>query len=112
MRRQERTDSLYRSATIMNHSIKLKVFSGRANVPLAEKIAHCLDDAPGKITLGNFPDGEISVRIEEDIRGGDIFLVQPTCPPVNENLMELLVMLDSFKRASADRIRRRREYWR
>jgi ribose-phosphate pyrophosphokinase len=88
----------------MNHSKKLKVFSGRANVPLAEKIAHCLDDAPGKITLGNFPDGEISVRIEEDIRGGDIFLVQPTCPPVNENLMELLVMLDSFKRASADRI--------
>src|SRR5579884_3336789 len=83
---------------------KLKVFSGRANIPLAEKIAHCLGDTLGKITLANFPDGEISVRIEEDVRGRDVFLVQPTCPPVNENLMELLIMLDSFKRASAARI--------
>jgi ribose-phosphate pyrophosphokinase len=87
---------------INNH--KLKVFSGRANIPLAEKIAQCLGDSLGKISLTNFPDGEISVRIEEDVRGRDIFVVQPTCPPVNENLMELLIMLDSFKRASADRI--------
>jgi ribose-phosphate pyrophosphokinase len=85
-----------------NH--KLKVFSGRANLPLAEKIARQLGDTLGKITLANFPDGEISVRIEEDVRGRDIYLLQPTCPPVNENLMELLVMLDSFKRASAARI--------
>jgi ribose-phosphate pyrophosphokinase len=85
-----------------NH--KLKVFSGRANIPLAERIARYLGDGPGKITLSNFPDGEISVRIEEDVRGRDVFLVQPTCPPVNDNLMELLVMLDSFKRASAARI--------
>src|SRR5438128_186866 len=90
-------------APVMNYS-KLKVFSGRANVPLAEKIARHLGDTLGKITLSNFPDGEISVRIEEDVRGRDIFLVQPTCPPVNENLMELLIMLDSFKRASAARI--------
>jgi ribose-phosphate pyrophosphokinase len=83
---------------------KLKVFSGRANLPLAEKIARALGDTLGKITLHNFPDGEISVRIEEDVRGRDIYLVQPTCPPVNENLMELLVMLDSFKRSSAARI--------
>ena len=83
---------------------KLKVFSGRANIPLAEKIALCLGDPLGKITLSNFPDGEISVRIEEDVRGRDVFVVQPTCPPVNENLMELLIMLDSFKRASAARI--------
>src|SRR5438270_11134559 len=82
-----------------NH--KLKVFSGQANLPLAEKIARHLGDTLGKVTLGRFPDGEISVRIEEDVRGRDIFLVQPTCPPVNENLMELLVMLDCFKRASA-----------
>src|SRR6476646_10540282 len=88
----------------MNHNNKLKVFSGRANVPLAEKIASCLGDSLGKITLANFPDGEISVRIEEDVRGRDVFLVQPTCPPVNENLMELLVMLDAFKRASARRV--------
>jgi ribose-phosphate pyrophosphokinase len=83
---------------------KLKVFSGRANVALAEKIARHLGDGLGKITLTNFPDGESWVRIEEDVRGRDIYLVQPTCPPVNENLMELLVMLDSFKRASAARI--------
>ncbi len=87
----------------MNYS-KLKVFSGRANIPLAEKIARHLGDTLGKITLSNFPDGEISVRIEEDVRGRDIYLVQSTCPPVNENLMELLVMLDCFKRASAARI--------
>lgn len=88
----------------MNHNNKLKVFSGRANIALAEKIAQCLGDSLGKITLGNFPDGEITVRIEEDVRGRDVFVVQPTCPPVNENLMELLIMLDSFRRASAARI--------
>jgi ribose-phosphate pyrophosphokinase len=85
-----------------NH--KLKVFSGRANLPLADKIARSLGDTLGKITLDNFPDGETSVRIEEDVRGRDIYLVQPTCPPVNENLMELLIILDSFKRASAARV--------
>jgi ribose-phosphate pyrophosphokinase len=58
----------------------------------------------GKLTISNFPDGEISVRIDEDVRGRDIFLVQPTCPPVNENLMELLILIDACKRASADRI--------
>src|SRR4051812_22989605 len=90
---------------MMHHTNnKLKVFSGRANIPLAEKIARHLGDNLGKITLSNFPDGEVSVRIEEDVRGRDIFLVQPTCPPVNDNLMELLVMLDAFKRASANRI--------
>jgi ribose-phosphate pyrophosphokinase len=88
----------------MNHNNQLKVFSGQANIPLAEKIATHLGDALGRITLARFPDGEISVRIEEDVRGRDIFLVQPTCPPVNENLMELLIMIDSFKRASAARI--------
>ena len=85
-----------------NH--KLKVFSGRANVPLAERIAQCLGDPLGKLTLLNFPDGETWCRIEEDVRGRDVFVVQPTCPPVNENLMELLIILDSFKRASAARI--------
>jgi ribose-phosphate pyrophosphokinase len=88
----------------MMNNHKLKVFSGRANLPLAEKIAQHLGDPLGKITLSNFPDGEVSVKIDEDVRGRDVFLVQPTCPPVNENLMELLIMLDSFKRASAARI--------
>jgi ribose-phosphate pyrophosphokinase len=86
------------------HNNKLKVFSGRANLPLTEKIAQHIGDPLGKISLGNFPDGETSVRIEEDVRGRDVFVVQPTCPPVNDNLMELLIMLDSFKRASAARI--------
>jgi ribose-phosphate pyrophosphokinase len=85
-----------------NH--KLKVFSGRANIPLAEKIAQCLGDPLGKMVLHNFPDGEVWCRIDEDVRGRDVFVLQPTCPPVNENLMELLIMLDSFKRASAARI--------
>src|SRR3954451_19525746 len=88
----------------MTNNHKLKIFSGRANPALAERIAHCLGDPLGKIDLRYFPDGENFVRIEEDVRGRDIFLVQPTCPPVNENLMELLIMIDSFKRASAARI--------
>ncbi|MFO0808725.1 MAG: ribose-phosphate pyrophosphokinase [Gemmataceae bacterium] len=90
--------------TPSNNNNRLKIFSGRANVALAEKIAHCLGDTLGKISLGNFPDGELSVKIDEDVRGRDIFLVQPTCPPVNETLMELLIMVDCFKRASAARI--------
>lgn len=88
----------------MHYNNKLRVFSGRANLPLARKIAHHLGDPLGNLTLQNFPDGEIGARIDEDVRGRDVFIVQPTCPPVNENLMELLVILDSFKRASASRI--------
>jgi ribose-phosphate pyrophosphokinase len=88
----------------MNHNNQLKVFSGRANIPLGERIALSLGDTLGRITLDNFPDGETLVRIEEDVRGRDIFVVQPTCPPVNDNWMELLVILDAFKRASAARI--------
>jgi len=90
------------SHTLGNH--KLKIFSGRANEPLAQKIAAALDDELGLISITNFPDGETFVKIEEDVRGRDIFIVQPTCPPVNENLMELLVIMDSFKRSSASRI--------
>jgi ribose-phosphate pyrophosphokinase len=85
-----------------NH--KLKIFSGRANKKLAEDIAKNLGAGLGNINLGNFPDGESSVRIDEDVRGRDVFVVQPTCPPVNENLMELLIILDAFKRASPARI--------
>jgi ribose-phosphate pyrophosphokinase len=88
----------------MNNNYQLKVFSGRANVPLAERVAQCLGDPLGRITLQNFPDGEFLARIDEDVRGRDVFVVQPTCHPVNENVMELLIMLDSFKRASAARV--------
>jgi ribose-phosphate pyrophosphokinase len=82
----------------------LKIFSGRANPELAQRICEYLGLPLGKITTGNFPDGEISCKIDEDVRGRDVFLLQPTCPPVNENLMELLIMIDSFKRASAFRV--------
>jgi ribose-phosphate pyrophosphokinase len=83
---------------------ELKIFSGRANRPLAEKICDYLNLTLGRIQLGNFPDSEISCKINEDVRGRDVYLIQSTCPPVNEHLMELLVMIDSFKRASAARV--------
>ena len=82
----------------------LKLFSGNANPALSKAIAADLGVPLGKISLGTFPDGEISCKIDEDIRGRDIFLIQPTCPPVNETLMELLIMIDSCLRASAERI--------
>ncbi len=82
----------------------LKLFSGRANPDLARKMCDYLRLSPGKITIKSFPDGELWCKIEEDVRGRDVFLLQPTSPPVNENLMELLIMIDSFKRASAERV--------
>lgn len=82
----------------------LKIFSGRANPKLSRRICDYLGLPVGAISIGNFPDGEISCKIEEDVRGRDVFLIQPTCPPVNEHLMELLIMIESCKRASAERI--------
>lgn len=82
----------------------IKIFSGRANPELSERICKYLGLPRGKIALGDFPDGEISCKIEEDIRGRDVFLIQPTGPPVNNNLMELLIMIESCKRASAERV--------
>ncbi|MBN2580168.1 MAG: ribose-phosphate pyrophosphokinase [Pirellulales bacterium] len=82
----------------------MKLFTGRAHPRLAKKICEYLGLPLGRAILGNFPDGEISCKIDEDVRGRDVFIIQPTCPSVNENLMELLILIDSFKRASADRI--------
>ncbi|MFM7244137.1 MAG: ribose-phosphate diphosphokinase, partial [Planctomycetaceae bacterium] len=82
----------------------LKIFSGPANPALTQDICRYLNLPMGKISLGRFPDGEISCKIDEDVRGRDVFIVQSTCPPVNEHIMELLVMIDSFKRASSFRI--------
>ncbi|MGL6226662.1 MAG: ribose-phosphate diphosphokinase [Thermoguttaceae bacterium] len=82
----------------------LKIFSGRANPNLTKKICDYLGIQKGQISVDNFPDGETHCKIEQDVRGQDIFVIQPTCPPVNENLMELLIMIESFKRASADRV--------
>ncbi|NOX56570.1 MAG: ribose-phosphate pyrophosphokinase [Planctomycetes bacterium] len=83
---------------------RLTLISGRAHPALAQEIADYLGLPLGPVELGNFPDGEISVRLEHNIRGRDVFLVQPTGPPVNENLMELLIIIDACKRASAERI--------
>ena len=83
---------------------ELKIYSGRAPPDLAKQISDHLHLAPAKITLGQFPDGENFCKLDEDVRGRDVFLVQPTCPSVNDNLLELLIMIDCCKRASAERI--------
>ncbi|HEV8308298.1 MAG TPA: ribose-phosphate pyrophosphokinase [Methylomirabilota bacterium] len=83
---------------------ELKLFSGNAHRALAEEIAAMLGVPLGQAEVARFSDGEVFVQIDENVRGTDVFVVQPTCPPVNDNLMELLVMLDAFKRASAQRI--------
>src|SRR5450755_1342195 len=83
---------------------EMKIFSGSANRELAERICQYLGVPLGQATISSFPDGETYVKIEENIRGRDVFIVQPTCPPTNEHLMELLIMVDAARRASADRI--------
>lgn len=83
---------------------ELKIFSGQANPQLAGDICGFLHLELGRISLGKFPDGENFCKVEEDVRGRDVFLIQPTCPPVNDNLIELLIMIDSCKRASAARV--------
>lgn len=82
----------------------LRLFTGRANPSLAEGICGYLGIEPGHSEVSDFSDGEIFVQIQENIRGQDVFLVQPTCHPVNQHLMELLIMVDACKRASAERI--------
>jgi len=82
----------------------LKVFSCNANRPLAEKIAKHLGKELGALRVDRFADGEIDVQILESVRGADCYLIQPTCTPVNENLMELLITIDAMRRASAGRI--------
>ncbi len=85
-------------------SSKLMVFTGNANPELAQKIASRLYLSLGKASVGKFSDGEIAVELNENVRGKDVFVVQPTCAPTNDNLMELLVMIDALRRASAARI--------
>ncbi|MFA6133310.1 MAG: ribose-phosphate pyrophosphokinase [Phycisphaerae bacterium] len=82
----------------------LKLFSGRANMPLAQKVSDYLGIPLGAVKISPFPDGELLVKLEEDVRGRDVFIIQPTCYPVNETLMELLIFIDSARRASAERI--------
>src|SRR3989440_3315865 len=82
----------------------IKVFSGNANRVLSEEICHYLSCDPGRAITERFSDGEFNFQIDENVRGGDIFIVQPTCPPTDSHLMELLVMLDAFRRSSAERV--------
>jgi ribose-phosphate pyrophosphokinase len=83
---------------------EMKIFSGSANRELAEKICHSIGAPLGDATISSFPDGETYVKFEENIRGRDVFIIQPTSPPTNHHLMELLIMVDAARRASADRI--------
>ncbi|KAG8094819.1 hypothetical protein GUJ93_ZPchr0012g19333 [Zizania palustris] len=80
---------------------RMKIFSGTANRPLAQEIASYLGVDLGQVLIKRFADGEIYVQLQESVRGCDVFLVQPTCSPVNENLMELFIMIDACRRASA-----------
>ena len=88
----------------INPTHDIKLFSGRANPKLAEEIAEYLGTTVGPIVIKNFADGEIYVQVQESIRGDDVFIIQPTCNPVSQNTMELLIMIDAFKRASAKTI--------
>jgi len=82
----------------------LMLFSGNGNIDLAQKISKELRAILGKAKVGQFSDGEITVQIEENVRGMDVFLIQPTCSPANDNLMELIIMVDAIRRSSAARI--------
>ncbi|OGD15726.1 ribose-phosphate pyrophosphokinase [Candidatus Atribacteria bacterium RBG_19FT_COMBO_35_14] len=82
----------------------LKIFAGNSNKDLAEEICRYLNVPLGQADVSRFPDGEIKVKIEESVRGEDVFIIQSTCPPASEYLMELLIMIDALKRASAERI--------
>jgi len=83
---------------------KLKIFSGTSNPDLAREICEYLNLPLGQVKLRRFSDGEVNFQILENVRGADVFLLQPSCPPANESIMELLLMVDAFKRASASRI--------
>ncbi|TXL18230.1 ribose-phosphate pyrophosphokinase, partial [Methylococcaceae bacterium HT3] len=88
----------------MSSDTSMMVFSGNANLDLSKGIVHRLNMRLGMASVGRFSDGEVTVEIEENVRDKDVFVIQPTCQPTNENLMELLVMIDALKRASASRI--------
>ena len=89
---------------MITHGNEIKLFCGNSNKPLAEEIAKELNIEQGKIDVATFSDGEISVHLDESVRGRDLFILQSTSSPVNDNLMELLIMIDAAKRASAGRI--------
>ncbi len=89
---------------MITHGTNIKIFTGNANPELAKEIANELNRPLGKAFVGKFCDGETRVQIQESVRGYDVFLIQPLCDPVNDSLMELLIMIDAAKRSSAGRI--------
>ena len=89
---------------MFSHSKEIKIFSANANRPLAEAICQKLGIPMGDSVVTSFADGEVSVSINETVRGCDVFVIQSTCKPVNDNLMELLILIDALRRASAARI--------
>src|SRR5487761_503474 len=84
----------------MTTSDTLALFAGNANPTLATDIARHLQTPLGRASVGRFSDGEVNIELMENVRGRDVFIVQPTCPPANDTLMELLVMVDACRRAS------------
>jgi len=84
--------------------MQLAIYCGSANPDLAQAVARALGVPLGRRRLRRFPDTEVHVQIEDSIRGQDIYIIQSTCPPVNENLMELLIMIDALHRAAAGRV--------
>lgn len=98
------TDTLFKSEREILSTHDIKIFSGRSNGKLTQEIAEYLGTHVAPLVIKNFSDGEIYVQIEESVRGDDVFIVQPICKPVNENLVELLIIIDAFKRASAKSI--------
>ena len=89
---------------MITHGNEIKIFAGNSNRPLAEAIAKKLNTELGGAEVGQFSDGETSVHLEETVRGRDLFIIQSTSAPVNDNLMELLILIDAARRASAGRI--------
>lgn len=99
-----RSEELNLLTSYANGKRPVKIFSGRANIQLATEICKHLNLQLGKVKIAPFADGELYVQIQESVRGCDIFLIQSTCTPVNENIMELLILIDALKRASAEKI--------
>ena len=105
------TDDAERTCAGMNlHGKDIKIFAGNSNKPLAAAMAECLGITLGRSEVGRFSDGEIQVSIQESVRGSDVYVVQSTSSPVNRNLMELLIMMDAFRRASAGRAQRHQKH--
>lgn len=84
--------------------MEIKLFAGNAHPDLARRVAEALGMPLGKAVVDRFPDGEVQVRLLESVRGNDVYLLQPTCPPVNDHLMELLLLADAARRSSAGRV--------